>query len=69
MKARFLIENPDEVEFTLKLTMTAKEWDELRDQLQRAHGAVNTLPGRRLSLAITSALTSVRKAHYGEQPA
>lgn len=33
MKARFMIENPDEVEATLKITMTVKEWTELRDQL------------------------------------
>ena len=63
MKARFLIEEPEKVEFTLKLTMTAKEWEQLRDQLQEKW------PSARLSRAITSILTNVRATHYPEQDA
>lgn len=33
MKAKLFIENPDEIEFTLKITMTLGAWKKLREQL------------------------------------
>jgi hypothetical protein len=58
MKARFMIERPDEVEVTMKITMTAKEWCNLRDQLE------GKWPSSRLSQAITHVLSEARKVYY-----
>lgn len=58
MRARFLIEDPDEIEATMKITMTVKEWTELRDQL------AEKWPSSRLSLVITSVLSEARKIYY-----
>lgn len=63
MKARFIIEEPEKVEFTMKITMSAKEWEELRDQLQEKW------PSSRLFQAITSLMSNVRKTHYPENDA
>lgn len=61
MKARFMIENPQEIEATLKITMTVKEWEELRDQLQ------GKWPSSRLNAAITSVLTDARRVVYAPE--
>ena len=58
MRARFLIESPDEIEATMKITMTVKEWTELRDQL------AEKWPSSRLSRAITNVLSEARKVYY-----
>lgn len=58
MIVRFMIEAPDEVEATMKITMTVKEWTELRDQLK------NEWPSWKLSLAINQVLTEARKVYY-----
>jgi len=58
MKARFMIESPDEMVATMKITMTVKEWGELRDQLE------SKWPSSRLSCAITSVLIEARKVYY-----
>jgi hypothetical protein len=58
MKARFMIENPDEMEATIKITMPVKEWIELRDQL-----AEKWLSSR-LSMAITSVVNEARQVYY-----
>ena len=55
MKARMKIESPDEVMVTLTITMTAKKWCELRDQLK------TDWPSWELSSAITNLLGNVRK--------
>jgi hypothetical protein len=60
MEARFMIENPDEVKCTIKLTMTVKEWTELRDQL------ANKCPSWDLSRIITNLLSQARKVYYAE---
>ena len=51
MKARLLIENPNDVEGTVKLTMKMSEWEALREQLQ------NAWPSSQLSYAITDLLS------------
>ncbi len=61
MRARFLIENPDDITCTMKLTMTVKEWTELRDQL------TEQWPSWDLSRAITSVISQARKIYYEEQ--
>jgi len=58
MRARFLMEAPDEIEATMKITMKLKEWTELRDQLQEVW------PSSRLSSAITSVIADARKIFY-----
>lgn len=55
MKARMKIESPDDVMVTLTITMTAKKWCELRDQLNA------DWPSWELSSAITNLLSNVRK--------
>ena len=58
MRARFFIEAPDEIEATMKITMSVKEWTELRDQLAREW------PSCRFGDAITSVLSQARKVYY-----
>lgn len=58
MKARFMIEKPAEIECTMKITMSMKEWENLRDQLE------NKWPSSRLQHAITHALSEARKVYY-----
>lgn len=60
MKARFMIENPDHVLTTLKVTMTVGEWVTLRDQLASAY------PSWRLSSAISDLVTQARRVFYEE---
>ncbi len=58
LKARYMVENPDEIEMTAKITATAKEWSELRDQLE------NRWPSSRLSSVITEMLAGARRVFY-----
>lgn len=63
MKARFMIENPDEIVATMKITMSVKDWVSLRDQLQNAY------PSWMLSRAITDLVTEARKVFHHESEA
>jgi hypothetical protein len=58
MKVRYMLENPQEVEATMKITMSVKEWETLRDQLAGAW------PSSRLYTAITSVLSDARRTIY-----
>ena len=58
MKIRYMLESPGLIEATMKITMTVKEWEELRDQL------TEKWPSSRLSSAITSVLSDARKTIY-----
>lgn len=58
MKTRFMMENPDQIEATLKITMSLKKWDELCGQLKDAY------PSWELSAAITDLLAQARKIFY-----
>jgi hypothetical protein len=60
MKARFMIEAPDEIEATVKITMSVKEWTALRDQLE------NKWPSSRLGSAITQVISEARKVYYAQ---
>ncbi len=61
MKARFMMESPDAIEATMKITMTMKDWCDLRDQLQEKW------PSSRLSNMITNMLGQARKVFYPER--
>lgn len=63
MKTRFMLERPDDCEATLKITMTLKEWDQLRAQLSHAW------PSWKLSSAITDLLTQARKVFHADHEA
>lgn len=54
-----MIENPDDVQITLKVTMSVKEWDVVRCGLSRS-----TLPEISLINAITNAFSQIRKIIY-----
>jgi hypothetical protein len=56
-----MVENPDALEATMKLTMTVKEWTELRDQL------AEKWPASRLSQAITEVVAMARKVYYATE--
>lgn len=61
MKARFMIEAPDDIQATMKITMSVKEWIELREQLQQKW------PSSRLSQAITHVTAEARKVYYAPE--
>lgn len=62
MKAKFRIENPDDVEATITITMKIGEWKEIKDQLARQH------PSWKLASAITQTIRSAEKVFCsGEQ--
>ena len=63
MRARFMFENPSDIEATMKITMSIKEWENLRDQL------AERWPSARLSMCITSLLSEARKVAYEEKDA
>lgn len=60
MSARMMVEKPEELEMTLKLTMPMKDWESLRDQLTRAY------PSWKLSGAITEMLARARKIYFAQ---
>ena len=61
MRARMMVERPDDIEMTLKLTMPMSDWDKLRDQLNQSY------PGWRLSAAINQMMASARKVHRADE--
>lgn len=65
MKARFMVENPDGIECTLKMTMTIGEWSAIRDQFNDSFSF--DIPARCMSNAITSMVTAARKVYYAEE--
>lgn len=61
MKTRLKVENPGDVEFTMTITMPAKEWEQLRDALQ------NKWPASALSCRISDLLGQARKIFWAEE--
>lgn len=61
IKARMMVEEPEKMEMTLKLTMNMKEWDDLRNQLNTAY------PSWKLSMAITEMLVNARKIYFAKE--
>lgn len=58
MQARFMIEDPQNIQATMKLTTSLKEWEALRDQLE------NKWPSSDLSYKISELLAQARKVFY-----
>jgi hypothetical protein len=58
MRCRLKCEKPDDIEFTMTITMTAKDWCELRDQLQIKW------PSSSLSNSIDDLLAQARKIYW-----
>lgn len=57
MKATYKIEQPDDTEITIKITMTSQEWNELYLQLK------SKWPSLGLSVVISEMLREVHKVH------
>lgn len=60
MRSRFMFENPDELEATMKITMAVGEWVKLRDQLVNSHA----WPSCDVAQAITALVTDARRTFY-----
>ena len=63
MKSRMHIESPDTVEATIKITMSLKDWADLRDQLN------GRWPSSELANTITDLLGQMRRIVYPKQEA
>jgi hypothetical protein len=63
MRGRFMVEKPDDIEFTLTVTMTAKHWCDLRDQLE------DIWPSSRLTMMINSMLSDARRIYWHDADA
>lgn len=61
MKSRFKFEKPDEIEGTMTITMSVKDWCELRDQLQ------TKWPSWELAQQINSLLAQARQILWVEE--
>jgi hypothetical protein len=66
MQARFMAEKPEDIEFTMKITMPAKDWCELRDQLKSNCGF--RWPAVELARNIDDLLSQARKTFYPAVP-
>lgn len=63
MKTRLMCENPGEIVYTLKVTMTADQWDKLRAQLDTAKQTW-CYPIGDLRNQIDDLLTQARQVYY-----
>ena len=61
MHARYMIEKPEDIQCTMKITMTLKHWGELRDQLERKW------PSGELSGTITDLISQARQVFYAKE--
>ena len=66
MQTRLKCEKPDDIEFTVTITMTAKEWEKLRDQLDTME-KVASYPSNRLVYQITDLLAQARKIYWANE--
>jgi hypothetical protein len=63
MNVKFQVEKPDDVVATLTITMTLRQWKELRDQLNQSW------PSWKLAAAITDVLYQTTKPFYEQNEA
>lgn len=61
ISTRMMVEDPENVQVTIKITMSVREWTELRDQLGQKW------PAARLSSHITDVVGKIRKVVYAEE--
>lgn len=66
MNLRLKCENPGKIEFTIVATMTAEEWEKLRDQLEKAKPEHydGYEPGGRFVRQIDDLLSQARKTYW-----
>ena len=62
MDIRLKCEKPEEIVYTMTITMKAKEWEELRDQL------CNSWPSWQLSNQINDLLAQAKKVYWPTPP-
>ncbi len=58
MKARFNATNPEEINFSMNLTMSLKEWEQLRDQIHDKY------PGFELASVISNMVVQANKSYW-----
>lgn len=61
VSTRMMVEDPDRVQVTIKITMSIKEWTDLRDQLSKEW------PSSNLSYQITDVVGKMRRVVYAEE--
>jgi hypothetical protein len=67
MHCRLKVERPDDIQFTLTITMKASEWGKLRDQLE-ASSLGQSYPSLTLKRIITDLLTQARTSYWPTKP-
>ena len=67
MEFRLRCEKPEEIVYTITATMTAKEWEEIRESLD-ASKAPHWHPAGKLINAITDVLAQARKIYWPNSP-
>lgn len=67
LRARLFAEEPEKIEFTLKITASAKEWEEIRDAIDAARDrGIGGHQMLRLGIAITNLLGCARKIFWSD---
>lgn len=67
MRTQLKAHNPGEIEFTLSTTMPAREWEALRDQLEKL-GPVLPWPACDLRREINDLLSQARRTYFPTVP-
>lgn len=67
MEFRLKCEKPGEIVYTLTATMTADEWEKVRENLTEGNAAYYE-PGGKLKNAITDLLAQARKIYWPNDP-
>ena len=61
MKAKFKLENPDEIQATIEITMTLKNWEDLSRQL------ANNYPASEFRSVISDVVNQSKRHFYPEK--
>lgn len=64
MRTRLCTEKPDEITFSLTIVATAKEFEQLRDQI----ADINRHPTSELGYALNDVLAQARKIYWARDP-
>lgn len=65
MQCKMKAEQPGEIEFTLSITLKAKHWEQLREQLK---GGSTAYPAWQLSREIDALIEQVKKTYHPNIP-
>lgn len=68
MQCRLKCEKPEEIEYTMTITMSAKEWEKLAGQLRDSKGGY-AYPATNLVRSIYDLLGQARKIYWPTEPA